>query len=437
MVSQLHTPSSPYDGINPVAAFETVFDQPMSLLLYGGGLGEQGRYSYLFANPAEHLIEADPVEAGDYLKQALASNRPGYWAGLLGYELASAFEPRLTDRVPKGSLALAWGRYEAVAIFDHLTQTLRMNGTEAAVEALADALSRRQPSPTDRPECQSTLSPVWDEEIYKGKATKARDYVAAGDVFQVNLSHRFTGSMTGKRAPLDVFANLTQSSPAGYAACLRVDKDRVIVTNSPEQFLSISPSGQITSRPIKGTRPRGHTEAEDLALKTELTSSGKDQAENLMIVDLMRNDLSRVCVPGSVSVPGHLDVESYANVHHLVSTIQGQLVDGLTIYDVLAASFPPGSITGAPKIRAMEIIAELEGEARGAYCGAMGFIAPDQTARLNVMIRTLSFERENDQHWSVTARSGGAITIDSDPDEELAETHAKLAALKSAMERAS
>ena len=264
-------------------------------------------------------------------------------------------------------------------------------------------------------------------------ARQARDYVAAGGIFQVNLSHRFEGAVAGDGAPYTVFERLTRQSPAGYAAYLNIDENRVIVTNSPEQFLSVDPSGRITTRPIKGTRPRGSNPAEDRHLREALEASAKDRAENLMIVDLMRNDLSRVCEPGSVKVPGRIELESYANVHHLVSTITGQTRSDMSRYDILAACFPPGSITGAPKIRAMEIISELEGEARGAYCGAMGWFGPDRQIRLNVMIRTLGFTRE-EAGWSVLARSGGAITIDSDPAEELAETHAKLAALKIVLE---
>ena len=187
------------------------------------------------------------------------------------------------------------------------------------------------------------------------------------------------------------------------------------------------------TRPIKGTRPRGGTLDEDARLAGELAASLKDRAENLMIVDLMRNDLARVCEAGSVKVPELFTVESFANVHHLVSSVTGQLSPGRTVADLIAASFPPGSITGAPKVRAMEIIAELEGEARGPYCGAMGWLGTDGKADFNVMIRTAGFVRDGNG-WEVEARSGGAITIDSDPADELAETHAKIAMLKRAIE---
>jgi para-aminobenzoate synthetase component 1 len=252
--------------------------------------------------------------------------------------------------------------------------------------------------------------------------------VRRGDVFQVNLSHPFRGSLPGQDGPFRLIRRLAEQSPAAFSAYLRLDEDRAVVTNSPERFMSVDAAGRVETRPIKGTRARSPDPEADARAAQALAASDKDRAENLMIVDLMRNDIARVCVPGSVRAPQLFGVETFSNVHHLVSTVTGQLAEDKSIFDLIAASFPPGSITGAPKVRAMEIIAELEGESRGPYCGALGWIGADGAADLNVMIRTAALVREG-AAWRVEVRSGGAIVIESDPDEELAETRAKAGAL--------
>lgn len=408
---------------------------PMSLALIGGGHGERGRYSYLTAFPSETVMEPGSDDPLGPLRQLLSSGRPGHVGGLFGYDLAGRFE-RLPD-VPApltGWPQLALGFYEAVAVFDHHARTVHLEGPSGAVERLYSALSAPE-APTQPAALERPLEPIWSDSEYIAAAARAREYVRAGDVFQVNLSHRFTARLGGNDAPLAVFRTLAKDSPAPFAAWLRLDADRVVISNSPERFVSVDATGRVETRPIKGTRPRGETPEEDARLAGELAASLKDRAENLMIVDLMRNDLARVCEAGSVKVPELFTVESFANVHHLVSSVTGQLSPNKTVADLIAASFPPGSITGAPKVRAMEIIAELEGEARGPYCGAMGWLGTDGRADFNVMIRTAGFVRDGNG-WEVEARSGGAITIDSDPGDELAETHAKIAMLKRAIEHA-
>jgi len=255
-------------------------------------------------------------------------------------------------------------------------------------------------------------------------------------VFQVNLSHPFRGVIPGADAPAALARALATSSPAAFSAYMRLDETRALVTNSPERFVKLTPSGAVEARPVKGTTPRRADPAEDAAAAAALERSIKDRAENLMIVDLMRNDLARVCAAGTVRAPELFAVESYANVHHLVSTVTGRLAPERDVFDLLAASFPPGSITGAPKPRAMEIIAELEGESRGPYCGALGWIGPDGAADFNVMIRTAALVRQAGG-WMCEVRSGGAITIESDPASELDETRAKAGALRQAIERLS
>lgn len=417
-----------------LAAFEA---EPWTLLLHGGGGEGRGRFSYLCAFP-DFTVEGRGAASFD---EARARFRPaagsgegftGGFAGLFGYELARAFErlPQTPDALSAWpDVALGW--YGAVAVFDHAARSLQVRGGGEPAERLAERLSRARP---DAPVAgRGRLEPVWSEARYLRAAQRAVDYVRAGDVFQVNLSHPFRGSIDGPSAPCAVFGRLIARSASAFSAFFRLDADRVIVTNSPERFVQLLAGGRVQTRPVKGTRRRGTSLKEDAALAAELLASAKDRAENLMIVDLMRNDLSRVCVPGSVTVPELFTVEGFSNVHHLVSTVEGRMREGLDVFDLLAASFPPGSITGAPKPRAMEIIAELEGEARGPYCGALGWLDAGGTADLNVMIRTMAFVRDG-ARWQVEARSGGAITIDSEPAGELAETHAKIAALKRALE---
>jgi para-aminobenzoate synthetase component 1 len=420
---------------SPTQAFAPLRDQAGALLLHGGG--PRAPRSYLAAFPIFQILEEDPKAGLEAMATAHRWRAPlessgfsGGFAGLFSYEFGRAFEswealaPGLADWP---AVALGW--YEAVAVFDPERRWLEVRGEAAAAAQLAAALGDREATLDAG---AGVFEPVWSPERYIQAVERARDYVRAGDVFQVNLSHPFRGRLPGADGPFALIDRLAKASPAAYSAYLRLDESRAVVTNSPERFFHVTAEGQVETRPIKGTRPRASEPAEDAALIQALQASEKDRAENLMIVDLMRNDLSRVCRPGSVVTPDLFKVESFANVHHLVSTVRGQLGEGRTVYDLLAASFPPGSITGAPKPRAMEIIAELEGEARGPYCGALGWIGADGASDLNVMIRTAACVRQGED-WAVEVRSGGAITIDSDPQDELAETHAKAGALKRAI----
>ena len=227
--------------------------------------------------------------------------------------------------------------------------------------------------------------------------------------------------------PLKTFLTLRQQNPAPYGSYVKVG-NREIVSSSPEQFLKVTASGKISSKPIKGTRPRSQVPAEDELLAKELRENEKEQAENLMIVDLMRNDLGRICEPGSVTVEKLFDVESYATVHQLVSTVTGELLDNENAVTALEACFPAGSMTGAPKIRAIEILEDLEAGPRGVYAGALGFLGFDGSADLGMTIRTLVFEGN-----VVSLGVGGGITIDSNPEQELQETMLKAEALRHAL----
>ena len=417
---------------DPIAAFAPLAGEDRALLLHDGRSGR----ARIFARPSR--VFADGSRAGFETLQA-EFRRPGadgMLAGLFGYDLASAFEtlPVHPARWP----ALAFARYPVWAEFDQTAGRLTVRGRDLEMmDGFADLLASGQaPDPaghramTARP--GAGWSPRWSPGHYLAAAGRARDYVHAGDVFQVNLSQAFEAELSPDDHPYAVFERLCRASPAPHAAYFRLDAGHVILTNSPERFVSVR-SGHVEARPIKGTRKRSGDVVEDAALARELAASAKDRAENLMIVDLMRNDLSRVCTPGSVNVPVLCAVETYANVHHLVSVIEGELDPGLDVFDLVAASFPPGSITGAPKVRAMQIIAELEGESRGPYCGALGWISQDGDMDLNVMIRTAAMRLAGNV-WHATIRSGGGIIADSDPLEEYEETLTKASALRRAVE---
>jgi para-aminobenzoate synthetase component 1 len=253
---------------------------------------------------------------------------------------------------------------------------------------------------------------------------RIRDYIAAGDVYQVNLAHRYETELEGDLPGL--YLRLRRRSPAPYGAYLNFG-DLHALSISPERFVSLR-AGQVRTRPIKGTRPRGADAAEDARLRAELEASAKDRAELLMIVDLERNDLGRVCQPGSVRVEELYTVEAHPTVWHLVSEVSGRLAQDRDVFDLLKAAFPGGSITGAPKIRAMQIIAELEPHRRGLYCGSIGWLGFDGDAELNIAIRTL-VEHRGRAYYHV----GGGITWDSVPHEEYAETQAKACALREAL----
>jgi para-aminobenzoate synthetase component 1 len=255
--------------------------------------------------------------------------------------------------------------------------------------------------------------------------TRVRDYIVAGDIFQANLSQRLEAPL--EEDPWHLYRRLREVNPAPFAAYLEFD-GVYVASASPERFLRVEPDGRVETRPIKGTRPRGQSPIHDAALSRSLWDSEKDRAENLMIVDLLRNDLSRTCRPGTVRVPELFALEGYQTVHHLVSTVVGQLAPGMDALDLLAAAFPGGSITGAPKVRAMEIIAELEPSRRGVYCGSIGYLSTTGAMDTSIVIRTLVA-----LGGRVTFSVGGGIVADSDPEGEYQETLDKARALVTAL----
>lgn len=272
-----------------------------------------------------------------------------------------------------------------------------------------------------------SITSNFTREAYIQNVFKTKEYILNGDIFEANITQQFSATLTDTMDMQDLYSRLMKINPAPFSAFFKLPHDGYIISASPERFIKVS-ENSVESSPIKGTRKRSKDENEDRILMEELLSSEKDRAENIMIVDLMRNDLSRVCKPGSIEVKELCALKSFETVHHLVSTINGHLKEGMNALDLLKATFPPGSITGAPKIRAMEIISELEGQVRGPYCGALGYFSFTGDMDSSVIIRTFSV-KNNQIYFS----AGGAIVLDSDPEEEYSESLAKAKALIEAL----
>jgi para-aminobenzoate synthetase component 1 len=363
-------------------------------------------------------------------------------AGLFGYDLCHHVERLPRPRFDEFAAPdLAVGFYDWVVAFDHAARRAwllstglpeagraRRRRAEQRLRAVRGLL--RTPYPVPRAPCSppgpavepAIRSPLphapgvfsnFDRDGYESAVRRAVEYVHAGDCFQVNLSQRLLHPLD--RPPLRLYRRLRQVNPAPFAGYFDLG-DFAIASASPERFLRVE-DGRVQTRPIKGTRPRGATPEEDRRRADELLSSPKDRAENVMIVDLLRNDLGRVCAYGTVGVPAVCRLETYEHVHHLVSEVCGRLRPGTGPVDLLRAAFPGGSVTGAPKVRAMEIIAELEPTARGPYCGALGYIGFDGSMDSNILIRTFTAGRG----W-LQFPAGGGVVADSRPADEYDET---------------
>ncbi len=269
------------------------------------------------------------------------------------------------------------------------------------------------------------VTSVFTQPQYETAVEKVKEYIRAGDIFQANLSQRFSAEVS--KTPWELYKTLRTVNPAPFAAFFDFG-DGVLISASPERFLHVNSTGAVETRPIKGTRPRGASAEEDALFSSTLTQSGKDAAEHVMIVDVLRNDISRVCEYGSVKVPQLMELQQFATVHHLVSTITGQLRPNSSAIDLVHACFPGGSITGAPKVRAMEIIAELEPVVRNVYCGTVGYFGTNGTMDSSIVIRTFLFKQGR-----VYFSAGGGIVADSSPDDEYQETLDKARALVHAL----
>jgi len=365
----------------------------------------------------------------------------GGGVGYLGYDLCHFIEkvPCTTkDDVNIPDLFLAF--YDRVLIIDHLINrvfvaVILLPGEKNPLERKIDELKRRFfPNPhfqitkaknkipeESAPQSKSpAIQSNFTRLAYLEAVKKAKEYIAAGDIYQVNLSQRLQTRLA--IPPFRLYERLRKINPAPFGAYLNFG-EFIVASSSPERFLKVT-GKKVETRPIKGTRPRGKNKEEDERLARELLQSEKDRAELIMIVDLERNDLGKVCRYGSVRVRELVELEAYPTVFHTVSTVEGELYPGKDRIDLLKATFPGGSITGAPKIRAMEIIDELEPTRRGIYTGALGYFGFNQTMDLNIVIRTFVI-KENQVYFQV----GGGIVADSDPEKEYQETLDKAKAL--------
>ena len=456
-MSETPTAVLPIPAGDPARLYAAVAGRPGAFLLDGAAADAgRGRWSYIGCDPfawieaAGDRVAVDGRPAGTDAFAALeAALRPharaalpglppfqGGAVGFLGYELGHRLERLPAPRVRGMALPdMAVGLYDRVAAFDRETggAWVVCSGADAAARAqgLAALLAAAPEPPADdaRP---LVAPPGWRAELPRARheAAVARiiEYIRAGDIYQANMTQRFLARLAPGVRPLDLYRRLRPRTAAPFSALLELGGGHAVVSGSPERFLRLEADGRIETRPIKGTRPRGATPAEDAALAAELQASEKDRAENLMIVDLLRNDLSRVAVVGSVRVPVLCGLESYRTVHHLTSVVEARLKPGLGPVDLLRASFPGGSITGAPKIRAMEIIHELEPARRGPYCGSVLWIGWDGAMDSSIVIRTLAVA-----DGQVAAQAGGGIVADSDPEAEYEETLHKAAGLLRAL----
>jgi para-aminobenzoate synthetase component I len=450
----------------PIDVAEAFRDLPGLALLESARPGRNARWSFLSADPVAVLGEAatgvDPFADARRLVARLAAGAPaspdgepngppflGGLIGYLGYELGDRLErlpaPPADDQgLPVIRLALhdwtiAWDRRTGRAWLAGRA----LDGDEARLGRRLDEVRERLRGPVtsglvalgsdDRDLRELAFRSSLDRAAYEGGVQAVRERIARGDIYQANLTRRLSTAFDGDPWPL--YRRLRTGDPSLFSAFLDLGtgapahdtahgshpaRPRAILSASPEPFLSVSRDGEVSTDPIKGTRPRGRTRGKDRALARELLTSSKDRAENVMIVDVLRNDLGRVCRPGTVRVPRLCRLERTAAVQHLVSTVTGRLAADRDAFDLLAASFPGGSITGAPKIRAMEILRELEPTRRGPYTGALGWIGPDGAMATSILIRTVVADGAK-----LTLHMGGGITWQSDPAAEWEETVAK------------
>jgi para-aminobenzoate synthetase component I len=462
LVETVHIEPIPYRPA--LASFARFAETRGSVLLDSARVMDRfGRYSFIAVEPFAFLesdeggVRLDGVAlAGspfDVLEGVLAryplTPRDGLppfqsgAAGYFGYELHRHLEAIPLGRRDAMALPeMALGLYDVVAAYDHRaqsalvmasghpepTETGRRARARARARALAARLSEEPlPLPVASHRQPVSVRSNFTRADYEAAVQRVIDYILAGDIFQANLSQRFEADLPEGLSPFALYCVLSRINPAPFAAYLNF-APAIVASSSPERFLELR-NGFVETRPIKGTRPRGASEAEDAALGAELKASEKDNAENVMIVDLLRNDLSRVARDGTVTTPELCALEGFATVFHLISTVTAELAPGMGAVDLLRATFPGGSITGAPKIRAMEIIAELEPDRRGPYCGAIGYLGFDGNMDTNIAIRTYAIKDRR-----VSFQAGGGIVADSDPAAEYDETLAKARALVAALQ---
>ena len=441
----LYSASLPYHA-DAVVCYAAISDLPWAVWLDSAGLG---RYDILCAQPVVTLVtrgaETETTDAAgtrhsnddpfDLIRQQLgepAAAMPGIpfyggASGYWGYDLARRMKLLPALAQDTGYLPdMAIGIYDWAIVFDHQQKTAQLVSqqryaeTKVLLPEILERLQRAGKLPVDTFGVHGSITSNFTPDSYATAFAQVQHYLRAGDCYQVNLAQRFSAAASGDA--LGAYLTLRSLSPAPYSAFLNLPQARVLCV-SPERFLRVQ-SRSVETRPIKGTRPRSSSAQQDNRLAEELCNHPKDRAENLMIVDLLRSDLGKSCAPGSVHVPKLFEVESFANVHHLVSTVEGKLAEGRDALHLLRDCFPGGSVTGAPKQRAMQIIEQLEPCSRGIYCGTIGYIGFDGNMDSNIAIRTLVYSDKEIRCWA-----GGGIVVDSDMAAEYQETLDKAAGM--------
>jgi para-aminobenzoate synthetase component 1 len=366
----------------------------------------------VFAAPSRVIVAHRAAEVAPALAAAERARAKGAWiAGSIAYEAGFALEPKLARLMPRrrpGPL-VALGIFDAPGAADAVLAQAAEEGRTTAMTAPEPAIGRR---------------------AYGNAARKVFDYIAAGDCYQVNLTFPMAARLLSG-TPLGLYGALRRTGAVGHGAYVDLGEGPVIVSRSPELFFRLEAGGRIIARPMKGTAPRDPDPARDAAIAAALQASVKDRAENLMIVDLLRNDIARIARIGSVKVPALFAMERYSTVHQMTSTVEGQLEAPPSLPSLMEALFPCGSVTGAPKIRAMEIIREVEPAPRGVYCGAIGWMSPDGRADFSVAIRTLAVTGNR-----IVMNVGGGLTHGSTADGEWEEALWKARFVKAAVSRA-
>ena len=433
-------------GPAPLARWSVMTAEPSAVLITRGGTTQ-------LAAPGGAVLEESRRNPFEVLREVLAACRfsggepalpfgPGFY-GYLSYDLAPYVE--LTAALPPTADILLpdlwFGLYDSVLVLDHAARkAFVVGGRGPACDAIREALAASTDRAAARQLNVDNVSCNMSPAEFRGAVARAREYIAAGDIYQVNLSRRYTVSLAPEEKReaaglrwAGLYRRLREANPAPYAAYLDVG-EAAVLSSSPELFLDLR-GGRVVTRPIKGTRPlEPQDEVFNRRMREELLASEKDRAELVMIVDLERNDLGRVAAYGSVRVTEPRTVEAYAAVYHTVATVEGRLHQGRDVADLLKATFPGGSITGAPKVRAMQIIAELEPTRRSVYTGAVGYLRPPSESEpaggcaLNIAIRTLLAAGD-----AVHIQVGGGIVADSDPEAEFQETSHKARAMLAAL----
>ena len=457
------TAEIPYSS--PLSLFALFHDQAGALLFHSAlAHDEFGRYSYIAIEPFQTLVAKNgsitldnlPFHGNPFLvlktlladyKQSTHPDLPPFQGGIAGtfsydlYQYIESFSTHQSDDMQFPDLAV--GFYDVLISFDHQTMRAWIVSTgwpeKTAEKRIRRAKQRLRhirhfiAAPPVNAVDETTLNLCKKDDIhshfnaktYADAVTRVIEHIKAGDIFEANISQCFT-TQNAHLLPFHLYKRLMQHNPAPFAAYLNLG-EFIVISASPERFLKLR-DGFVETRPIKGTRRRDLDPVVDRALADELINSEKDRAENIMIVDLMRNDLSKVCQEDSVMVSQLCQLETYPSVHHLVSVVTGELKPAFGAIDLLLATFPGGSITGAPKVRAMQIIASIEPTKRGIYCGSIGFIGFNGNLDLSIAIRTYTIKQDR-----ITFQAGGAVVIDSNPLDEYQETLTKSRALYHAL----